>query len=137
MTSTVIASRGPSPRLKSTNSMVTSQSTPAVTCAPWKPVSVKKVDPNRFVVILSPSCTNEVNSYAWNPRNVVPSSAVVASQIREYFRSPRTTAECASTMDSDDMSRTNVDADVTGMLRIGCRPLQTVCGHGPDTERPL
>ena len=35
-------------------SSVTSQSTPAVTCAPWKPVSVKNDEPNRLVVMVEP-----------------------------------------------------------------------------------
>ena len=43
---------------------VNSQSTPAVTCAPWNPVNVKNEEPNRFLRIDSPSCTNDVNSNA-------------------------------------------------------------------------
>src|SRR3954454_11234681 len=62
----------------------------------------------------------------------------------EYFGMSRfSTAASASTMASDDMSSTNVDTDVTGMLRIGCSVvahcggLQTSCGNGPLTLRPL
>ena len=86
---------------------------------------MKNDEPNRVVLIVSPSCTNEVNSYAWKPRKTAPARAVPTSQIFEYLRSPRDTAECASTMNSDDMSRTNVDADVTGMSRMG----GTASGH--------
>ena len=32
-----------------------SQITPIVTCAPWKPVSTKNVEPNRFVWSFRPS----------------------------------------------------------------------------------
>src|SRR5450432_1751117 len=102
----------------SIDNSVSSQMTPAVTCAPWKPVRMKKDEPNRFVWIVSPSCTNEVNSYAWKPRNVAPRSAVHASQIFDDLRSPRTTAECASTIASEDMRSTKVETDVTGMFRI-------------------
>src|SRR5687767_15115497 len=126
--------------------------TPAVTWAPWNPVRVKNDDPNRLVLIVSPSCTKDVNSYAWNPRNVAPSSAVIQSH---SFDEPRIlspvvrlgtflfcTAASASTMASDDMSRTNVDADVIGMLRIGLNvwPVgltHTSCGYGPTRLRPL
>src|SRR5574338_795845 len=110
-------------------SRVPSQITPAVTCAPWNPVSVKKDEPKRFVRMLSPSCTNEVNSYAWKPRNVAPRIQVIHSHSLEdpRIRSPNvclgtyrfSTAASASTMASDDMSSTNVDAEVTGMFRIG------------------
>ena len=62
--STSSVSFGPSPRLMSIASNVQSHSTPAETCAPWKPVSVKNDEPNRLVLIVRPSCTNEVNSYA-------------------------------------------------------------------------
>ena len=64
----------------SMKSSVSSQRTPAVTCAPWKPVSVKNDEPNRLVRIVSPSCTNDVNSNAWKPRKVAPASAVASSQ---------------------------------------------------------
>src|SRR5689334_10106261 len=53
------------------------------------------------------------------------------------------TAANASTMNKDDISSTNVDIDVTGMLRIGlsvvahCGGLQISCGNGPLTLRPL
>src|SRR5262249_54533471 len=53
------------------------------------------------------------------------------------------TAASASTIASDDISSTNVETDVTGMLRIGfitvahCGGLQTSCGNGPFTLRPL
>src|SRR5215208_164971 len=110
-------------------SSVQSQITPAVTCAPWKPVRVKKEEPKRLVRIVSPSCTNDVNSYAWKSRKVVPKSAVMNSQSfdepmippppRARYSSRFTTALCASTMNSDDISRQNVDAEVTGMFRIG------------------
>ena len=47
-------------------------------------------------------------------------------------------------MASDDISSTNVEADVTGMLRIGFdhrvadrRARQVSCGNGPFTLRPL
>ncbi|MND03901.1 hypothetical protein D3C83_239440 [compost metagenome] len=49
-------------------------------------MSVKNDDPNRFVLIVRPSCTNEVNSNAWNPRNVVPAIAVAQSH---SFDEPR------------------------------------------------
>src|ERR1044071_2181366 len=115
------------PRFESMANIVSSQSTPAVTCAPWKPVSVKNVDPNRFRRMVRPSCTNDVNSYAWKPRKVAPAIAVAISQKRElprmelaYFGLPLfSTASSASTMNSDDISSTNVDIDVTGMFRIG------------------
>src|SRR5688500_18070944 len=105
-------------------SRVPSQMTPAVTCAPWKPVSVKNDEPKRLVRIVSPSWTNDVNSYAWKPRNVAPRMQVAHSQSFEEprIRSPNvclgrfrfSTAARASTMESDDMSSTNVDAEVTG-----------------------
>ena len=53
------------------------------------------------------------------------------------------TAASASTMASDDISSTNVDCDVTGMLRIAfrcvahCGGSQASCGNGPTTLRPL
>src|SRR3982750_985983 len=103
---------------------------------------MKNDEPKRFVWIVSPSCTNDVTSYAWKPRNVAPRIAVDASQIFEERRSPRTTAECASTMASDDMSSTNVETDVTGMLRIALNTcpvagsFHTSCGNGPTGERP-
>src|SRR5215208_6684620 len=110
-------------------SSVQSQITPAVTCAPWKPVRVKNDEPKRLVRIVSPSCTNDVNSYAWKSRKIVPKSAVMNSQSfdeptmppppRARYSSLFTTALCASTMNSDDISRQNVDAEVTGMLRMG------------------
>jgi hypothetical protein len=103
--------------------------------------------------IVRPSCTNEVNSNAWKPRKVVPSSAVIHSQ---SFDDPRilspsvvlgwslfSTAASASTIASDDMRRTKVDADVTGMLRIALSGVlheggrQASCGYGPTTLRPL
>jgi hypothetical protein len=68
---------------------------------------------------------------------------VAASQIFEYLRSPRTTDACASTMNSDDMSSTNVDAEVTGMSRMGGNVcpvpgfVHASCGNGPTTDRPL
>src|SRR5689334_3404954 len=133
--------------------MVQSHSTPAVTWAPWKPVSVKKVEPKRFRLIDRPSWTNEVNSYAWKPRNVAPASAVMNSHSFEFprIRSPVVrfgsslfcTAASANTMNSDDISSTKVDADVTGIFRIGlktCPVLGSVhdsCGKGPMTLRPL
>src|ERR1051325_11353324 len=153
------------PRFESMANIVSSQSTPAVTCAPWKPVSVKKVEPNRLRRIDNPSCTNDVNSYAWKPRKVAPAIAVAISQKRElprmelaYFGLPLfSTASSASTMKSDDISRTNVDIEVTGMFRIGfidaavwCaavspaqNPMVLVvahhhsCGKGPTRLRPL
>src|SRR6266540_3317926 len=133
-----------------------SQSTPAVTWAPWNPVSVKKEEPKRFVLIVSPSCTNEVNSYAWKPRKVEPASAVIKSQSFEdaslrvhqpaFGGSGRPlfcTAASASTMNSEDISSTNVDIEVTGMFRIGFRTCPVAgsvhfsCGNGPTTLRPL
>src|SRR5579862_5215296 len=153
--STRSASLGVSPRLKSMNSSVSSHSTPTVTCVPCVPVSVKNDDPNRFVWIVSPSCTNEVNSYAWYPRNVAPMSAVIASQSfdddRILYPSVGlagaglplfSTAASASTIASDDISSTNVDCDVTGMLRIGWKTcpsaaVHTSCGRGQVTDRPL
>ncbi len=132
---------------------VSSQSTPAVTWAPWKPVSVKNDEPNRLVRMVSPSCTNDVNSKAWKPRKVVPSRAVMNSHSLELPRifspsvvlgwSAFSTAARASTMASDDMSSTKVEAEVTGMLRIGLSTvsqtggLHTSCGNGPVTLRPL
>src|SRR5687768_18192737 len=59
----------------------------SVTCAPWKPVSVKNVEPNRLRRMVNPSLTNAVNSYAWKPRNVAPSSAVMNSQRSEEHTS--------------------------------------------------
>ena len=53
------------------------------------------------------------------------------------------TAARASTMASDDISSTNVDADVTGMSRIGgntcrvCGSVHGVDGNGPTMLRPL
>src|SRR2546423_5726718 len=53
------------------------------------------------------------------------------------------TAASASTIASEDISSTNVETDVTGMLRIGfitvahCGGLHTSCGNGPVTLRPL
>ena len=53
------------------------------------------------------------------------------------------TAASASTIASDDISSTNVDADVTGMFRIGLSAvahaggLQATCGNGPTTFLPL
>src|SRR6185295_17709329 len=53
------------------------------------------------------------------------------------------TAASANTIASDDISKTNVDIDVTGILRIGlsvvahCGGLHTSCGNGPLTLRPL
>src|SRR5687768_11891101 len=151
--STAISSDGWSPRLKSIASSVSSQSTPALTCAPWNPVSVKKVEPNRLRLIVSPSFTNAVNSYAWNPRNVAPSNAVTNSQSFDEprMRSPAVclgtflfcTAASASTIASDDISSTNVEADVTGMSRIPwyARPVtgsvHGSCGNGPTTLFPL
>ncbi len=94
-----------------------------------------------------------MNSYAWNPRNVAPSTAVMKSQSLDDPRifSPSvtlglslfSTAANASTIASDDMSSTNVEQDVTGMLRIAlkCCPVagsvQGSCGNGPWTLRPL
>src|SRR5687768_7192759 len=105
--------------------------TPAVTCAPWNPVSVKKDDPNRLVLIVSPSWTNEVNSYAWKPRNVAPMRHVMNSQSFELFSTfhqkpgleglgltRASMAASAITIENDDMRRTNVETDVTGMSRI-------------------
>jgi hypothetical protein len=63
--STMSVSFGVRPRLKSMARSVSSQRTPTVTCAPWNPVSVKNDEPNRFVRMVSPSWTNEVNSNAW------------------------------------------------------------------------
>src|SRR5919204_5113354 len=152
MMSTLIASVGRSPRLTSIPNIVRSQSTPTVTCAPWKPVSVKNDEPKRFVLIDSPSCTNDVNSYAWKPRKVEPRTAVAMSQSFDEprIRSPRvrfglsafSTAARASTIASDDIRRTNVEVDVTGMLRIGLRRVAHVGGvhhsrgKGPTTLRP-
>src|ERR1051325_4190479 len=103
-------------------SSVPSQMTPTVTCAPWKPVSVKNDDPKRLRRMVNPSCTNDVNSYDWKPRNVAPRMHVVHSQSLEdaSARSPQpalggsgfprfSTAASASTIASDDISRTNVD----------------------------
>src|ERR1700680_612866 len=53
------------------------------------------------------------------------------------------TAASASTIASDDMSRTNVETDVTGMFKIGLKTwpvagsFQTSCGNGPVRLRPL
>src|SRR6185437_4354715 len=112
-----------------------------------------KVEPKRFRLIDRPSWTNEVNSYAWKPRKVVPASAVMNSHSFEFprIRSPRVrfgsslfcTAASASTMNRDDISSTNVDAEVTGMLRIGLKTwpvlgsVHVSCGNGPMTLRPL
>src|ERR1044072_1044008 len=106
--------------------------------------------------MVGPSCTNDVNSNAWKPRKVAPSSAVMASQILDEASTPPhhpgpaqpglslfSTAASASTMASDDISSTNVETDVTGMFRIGrsvvahCGGLHTSCGNGPETLRPL
>ena len=143
------------PRVRSIQSSVISQSTPTVTWAPWKPVSVKKDEPKRFVLIVSPSWTNEVNSYAWKPRKVAPMSAVAASQncderwMRSHQPAPAAsglplswTAWRASTIANDDMSSTKVEADVTGMSRMGLKtwPVSDVhasCGKGPTTDLPL
>src|SRR5688572_3283414 len=134
-------------------SNVPSQITPAVTCAPWNPVSVKNDEPNRFVRMVSPSCTNDVNSYAWNARNPAPRRQVAHSQsfddprmrspVVSFGRLRFSTAASASTIASEDISSTNVDADVTGMFRIGLSTvahaggLHTSCGNGPTTLRPL
>src|SRR5687768_18113244 len=77
--------------------------------------------------MVSPSCTNDVNSYAWNARKPAPRRQVAHNQSFDEprMRSPVvcfgtlrfSTAASASTIASDDMSSTNVDADVTGMLR--------------------
>src|SRR5438067_2048726 len=103
--------------------------------------------------MVSPSCTNDVNSYDWKPRKVAPRMHVTHNQSLEEprMRSLRlrlgvflfSTAARASTIASDDMRRTNVDADVTGMLRIGLSAgvhsggLHASCGNGPTTLRPL
>src|SRR5215211_7455504 len=129
---------------------VPSQMTPALTCAPWKPVSVKNELPNRLRLIVRPSCTNEVNSNAWKPRKVAPRMQVHHSQSLDdaSMRSPRlgllgsgfslfSTAASASTIARDDISSTNVEIDVIGMLRIGFStcPVEgsfhTSCGRGP------
>src|SRR3569833_1608184 len=121
---------------------ISSQMPPKMNCAPWKPVRMKNDEPMRFVWIVSPSCTNDVNSYAWKPRNVAPRIAVEASQILDDRRSPRTTAECASTIASDDISSTNVETDVTGMFRIALKTcpvagsFHTSCGIGPTGNQP-
>src|SRR6476620_10175616 len=44
---------------------VSRQITTEITYTTWNPVIVKNDEPNRFVRIVSPSWTNEVNSYAW------------------------------------------------------------------------
>src|SRR5262245_63189754 len=101
---------------------------PITTCAPWKPVSTKNVDPNRFVLRVSPSCTNVVNSYTCPPTNVIPRSAVAKSQMRIRPKSRFCAAASARTIVSDDPSNTNDDTDVYGMSK-------TSCGNGPSVPR--
>src|SRR5688572_21513776 len=129
--STQTASFGCRPRFMSMANNVPSQITPAVTCAPWKPVSVKNDEPNRFRRIVRPSWTNDVNSYAWKPRNVAPMRQVMNSQSFELFSTFHqtagfagrgllrfSTAASAITIEKDDISSTNVEIDVIGMLRM-------------------
>ena len=144
--STTSSSCGPSPRVRSIQRRLINQSTPTVTCAPWKPVSVKKVEPKRFVLRVSPSRTNAVNSYAWKPRKLAPRSAVTKSQSCEErwarvhhpaFAGSGTPLSCtacnASTIASEDIRRTKVEAEVTGMSRIAGKTfpaasVYSVCG---------
>ena len=83
----------------------------------------------------------------------MPRSAVIHSHSLDEprMRSPVvrfgwsfvSTAASASTIASDDMSSTNVDADVTGMLRIGLSGVlhaggrQASCGIRPDDAASL
>jgi hypothetical protein len=94
-----------------------------------------------------------VNSYAWKPRKIVPRIAVIHSQSLDEprMRSPLvrfgwsfiSTAASASTIASDDMRSTKVEADVTGMSRMAGNGVlhaggrQASCGYGPTTLRPL
>ena len=93
-----------------------SQTMPTVTWAPWRPVSTKKLDPNRLVSRLRPSRVNSVNSKIWPPMNVAPNSAVAMIQIRKRRWSPRWIAASASTIVSELISRMNDVTDVNGML---------------------
>jgi hypothetical protein len=60
-----------------------------------------------------------------------------------FGRSRFCTAASASTIASDDMSSTNVEADVTGIFRIGLNTSPVVglvhasCGNGPSGLLPL
>src|SRR2546427_266278 len=128
--STVSAWAGPSFPCRARSHNVRSHSTPTVTWAPWVPVSTKKVQPNRFVCRVSPSRTNELNSYTCPPRKRIPRNAVANSQIFVHLRSPRCTAASASTIIKLDMRRSKVLTDVNGMLRMSC-------GYGPTTLLPL
>ena len=53
--------RGSPPR-KETKRSDSSQTTPMVTCAPWKPVRTKKDEPKMLLESPSPSWVNSVNS---------------------------------------------------------------------------
>src|SRR5262245_14866921 len=80
-----------------------------------------------------------INSHNLDDASARPHGPVPAQPGLSLF----STAASANTIASDDISSTNVETDVIGMLRIGlsvvahCGGLQTSCGNGPLTLRPL
>ena len=96
--------------------MANSQTMPKVTWAPWNPVSVKKVDPNRLVLISSPSILNWLNSTTWKPMKMDPKKAVASNHLVMPFWSFRLVAANAYTMAKLLHNSTKVLMVVMGML---------------------
>jgi len=89
------------------------------TCVPCVPVNVKKVEPKMlFVIVTCFSKTKSLNSNTWQPRKISPKAIVTRSEDRMLRTFPRWIALTASAIISDDMSRMNVEKDVSSMLKI-------------------
>src|SRR4051812_21607286 len=96
-----------------------SHSTPTATWQPCVPVSVKKVVPSRlFEIVIFFTVTNSVNSYTWQPRKIRPKNTVVSSDQRQLFTLPFWIAFTASAIISDDISRMNVENDVSAGAKM-------------------
>jgi hypothetical protein len=65
-----------------------------------------------------------LNSYAWQPRKIIPKKIVVSRDQRQLFRLPFWIAVTASAIISDDISRMNVENDVSSGLNttFGSKP---------------
>jgi len=96
-----------------------SQSTPTATCVPWVPVNVKKVEPKMlFVIVTRFSKTKSFELKHLAAEEDQPEGDRHQERGAHVpTRLPRWIAFTASAIISDDMSRMNVEKDVSSMLK--------------------
>ena len=71
-----------------------------------------------LVMVIFLISTNSWNSYTWQPRKIEPKKIVVKIDQRMLLRLPFWIAVTESAIMSDDMSRMNVEKEVSSRLKI-------------------